>query len=113
MDKLDKAIADFEDENLDLTLGERVSQLRDALMWNAFKAMQKIKKNGASSPISQEEEYKHTECMRYFKELEKMYISEIKFNKATGAPPDHVGYDFIRKIKEMKSSIGDIVQGTQ
>ena len=115
MDKLDRAIANFEDETIDMTLGERVGELRNALMWNAFAAMKKIKKYGAKSPISEEEDYKQVESMKWFREIEKMYFSELKLNKALGKTQDQAvaANDFIKQIKEMKSCIGDIVQTTQ
>ena len=108
-DKLDEAIADFEDETLDLTLGERISGLRQALLWNSYRAIQRIKKHGSKHPISEEEEYKQIECMKHFKDIERMYISEMKVNKIMGKSDDVMNNEFLKKIKEMKSSIGDIV----
>lgn len=110
MDRLDHAIAQFEDETLPLSLGERVSLLRNALLLNAFQSIQRIKKHGTKSPISAEEEYKQVECMKHFKIIESMYNSEMKANKASGKTGDAVTSDFMKQIKEMKSSIGDIIQ---
>lgn len=48
-DRIDKAIEDFEDETSDLTMGERISNVRSALIWealNRFKAIQKLGKKG-------------------------------------------------------------------
>ena len=109
-DKLDEAIAQFEDETLDITLDERVSGLRQALLWNAFHAIKRIKKYGTKHPISEEEEYKQIECMKHFKEIEKMYIAQIKSNKLVGKSDDTMNNDFLKKIKEMKGSMGDIVR---
>ena len=109
-DKLDEAIAEFEDETLDLTLGERISGLRQALLWNSYHAIKRIKKFGTKHPISEEEEYKQIECMRHFKDIEKMYTSEVKANKLLGKSDDAMNNDFLKKIKEMKSSIGEIVR---
>lgn len=108
MDKLDLAIAAFEDESSDLTLGERVSILRDALMWNAFHALKRIKKLGTKSPISAEEEFKQIECMKHFKEIEKMYTSTVKMNKLMGKSDDKMNNDFLKVVKEMKSTMGEI-----
>jgi hypothetical protein len=108
-DKLDEAIAEFEDETLDLTLGERISGLRQALLWNSYHAIKRIKKFGSKHPISEEEEYKQIECMRHFKDIEKMYTSEVKANKLLGKSDDVINNAFLKKIKEMKSSIGDII----
>jgi uncharacterized protein YktA (UPF0223 family) len=109
-DKLDEAIAEFEDETLDLTLGERISGLRQALLWNSYHAIKRIKKFGSKHPISEEEEYKQIECMRHFKDIEKMYTSEVKANKLLGKPDDVMNVDFLKKIKEMKGSMGEIVR---
>lgn len=110
MDKLDIAIAAFEDESSDLTLGERVSILRDALMWNAFHTLKRIKKHGTKSPISEDEEYKQIECMKHFREIEKMYTSTVKMNKLLNKSEDKVNDDFLKAIKEMKGSMGTIVR---
>lgn len=109
-DKLDEAIAAFEDETLELTLGERISGLRQALLWNSYHAIKRIKRFGTKHPISEEEDYKQVECMRHFKDIEKMYTSEVKANKLLGKSDDAMNNDFLKKIKEMKSSIGDIVR---
>lgn len=110
MDKLDVAIAAFEDESSDLTLGERVSILRDALMWNAFNTLKRIKKHGTKSPISEDEEYKQIECMKHFREIEKMYTSTVKMNKLTGKSEDKMNDEFMQAVRNMKSTMGDIEQ---
>lgn len=109
MDRLDEAIAHFADETLDLTLGERISLLRDALMWNAYQALARIKKHGTKNPLSEEEEYKQEECMKHFKIMEKMYESQIKANKMSGKTQESMKMEFMNQIKEIKSSIGDII----
>lgn len=109
MNKLDKAIEIFEDETLDLTLGERISLLREALMWNAHAAMKRINKNGLKDQLSAEEDYKQTECVKWFKELEKLYNAQLKTNKLSGKSNDNMDKDFLKKIKEQKSSIGDVI----
>lgn len=111
-DKLDAAIEVFQNEDLDLNLGERVCLLRDALLWNAFTMMQRAKKQGTKGKVSEEDEFKHMECMRLFKDIEKMYYSEIKMNKASGKASEASGSDFMQRIKKQKSSIGDIVVST-
>lgn len=110
MDKLDLAIAAFEDENEKITLGERVSILRDALMWNAFHALKRVKKHGKKSPISEEEEFKQIECMKHFKEIEKMYTSKVKMDKLMGKSDDKVNDEFLKALREMKSSLQPIVR---
>lgn len=113
MNRLDRAIRDFEDENSELSLGERISAIREALMWNAHEAMKRINQFGKKDPISEEEDYKQTECMRWFKELEKLYNSQIKMNKILGKKENSIDQDFIHKIKGMKGSIGEIVREIQ
>ncbi len=108
-DRLDIAIEQFEDESLDLTLGERVSILRQALTLNAFEALKRVKKHGSRSVISEEEEYKQVECMKHFKVIENMYACEIKMSKLTGKTADRMNNDFLNAIKEMKSSIGPVI----
>ena len=110
MDRLDRAIAEFEDETSTLTIGERVSLLRMALFWNSFDAIKKIKKYGKKHPISEDEDYKQIECMRQFKDIEKMYYSEVKTNKLLGKNEGKVNDDFLKAIRSMKSSIGAIVR---
>ena len=44
IDRLDAAIVAFEDEQSELTLGERISILREALMINAFEVLKRVKK---------------------------------------------------------------------
>lgn len=109
MDKLDQALAQFDDETLDITLGERISGLRQALMWNAFRTMQRVKKSGTKDPISEEEQYKQEECMKHFKIIETMYNSELKANKAAGISTEKMNSQMLQKIKDMKSSLGSII----
>lgn len=110
MDRLDKAIRDFEDEELDLTMGERISNLRSALTWAAFDRLKKINKSGTKSAESEELEFKQIECLKQFKLIDQMYTSQLRHNKLSGkALDDGMGKDFLKHLKEMKSSIGDIV----
>lgn len=108
-DRLDIAIEQFEDESLDLTLGERVSILRQALTLNAFEALKRVKKHGSKSVISEEEEYKQVECMKHFKVIEQMYACEIKMSKLTGKTSDRMTSEFMDAIKKMKGSVGEII----
>lgn len=106
--RLDKAIADFEDESLDISLGERVSRLRSALMYNAYEALKRVgKSEDKNRPFDEDD---HLSRMKYFKDIEKMYISEIKMNKLLGKSEDQVNKEFLKRIKEEKSSMGDIVR---
>jgi hypothetical protein len=107
--RLDRAIEQFEDETLDISMGERISGLRNALMWDAYrklKAIGKAKKMGEKI----EEDADHIDRMKYFKDIEKMYISELKMNKITGKSNDNMDKEFLKRIKEEKGSIGDIVR---
>jgi len=48
--------------------------------------------------------------MKYFKDIERMYTSEVRNNKLSGKSNDIMNKEFLTKIKEMKGSIGDIVR---
>jgi hypothetical protein len=107
--RLDRAIEQFEDETLDISMGERISGLRNALMWDAYR---KLKAIGKAKKIGEkiEEDADHIDRMKYFKDIEKMYISELKMNKITGKSNDNMDKEFLKRIKEEKGSIGDIVR---
>ena len=106
---LDRAISQFEDESLDLSMGERISILRNALMWDAYHKLKKIGKAKAKGEKI-EEDQDHIDRMKYFKDIEKMYISELKMNKITGKANDNMDKEFLKRIKEEKGSIGEIVR---
>lgn len=112
MDRLDKAIADFEDETLDLTMGDRITNLRSALALVAFERLKRVQKFGKKINKECEElEFKQVECQKMFKVIENMYYSQLKQNKILGkAQNDGMDKEFLKKIKEQKSSIGDIVR---
>lgn len=111
MNRLDRAIQDFEDENSDLTLGERISNLRTALTWAAFERMKKIHQLGTKAEQSAEEDYKQTECQKKFKTIEHMYNSQMKQNKLMGKSQEaDLDKEWIRKLKESDSSLGSIVR---
>ena len=109
MNRLDKAIEDFEDENSTLTLGERIAGLGEALMWNSFESIKMVNKHGSKSEINEEEEYKQEKCMKLFKELEKMYLSKLKSNKIEGKSDDNLHREWIQKMKQSQGSLGSIV----
>lgn len=107
--RLDNAIAEFEDETLDLTLAERISGLRKALMWNAFMGLKRLgskKRQG----ILVEEDQNHIECMKFLNQIEKMYLAEFRMNKISGKSIENMDKEFLKKIKEEKGSIGSIVR---
>lgn len=107
--RLSRAIADFENEDLDISLGERVSRLRSALMYDAYEALKRIGK-AKNKREAEAKEVDHLERMKYFKDIEKMFISEIRMNKLLGKSEDQMNKDFLRRIKEEKGSLGDIVR---
>jgi len=111
VNRLDKAIEDFEDETLDLDLAERISNLRDALTWAAFDRLKTIQKFGLKSAESEELEFKQIECMKQYKIIDQLHRSQLQQNKALGkAQNDGMdSKDMLRKIKDMKSSMGEIV----
>ena len=111
MNRLDRAIADFEDETLDITMGERISNLRSALTWAAFERLKRIHKLGKKSAESEDLDFKQIECQKQFKLIDQMYQSQIRQNKLTGkAQDDGMDKDWLKKIKEQKGSMGDIVR---
>ena len=111
MDRLDRAIRDFEDETLDIEMGERISNLRSALTWAAFERLKRIHKYGLKSPESAELDFKQTECQKQFKLIDQMYMSQLRHNKMTGkAMNDGMDKEWLKKIKESDSSLGSIVR---
>lgn len=112
MNRLDKAIFDFEDETLDLSLGDRISNLRSALQWSAFERIKRINELGTKAEESAELDFKQTESQKLFKIIENMYYSQLRQNKMLGKAQDEgmSSKDFLQKIKSEKSSMGDIVR---
>ncbi len=108
-DRIDKAIEAFEDETSDLTMGERISNLRMALTWSAFDRIKRIQQLGTKAPESAELEYKQVESQKQFKIIEMMYNSQLRHNKLSGkANEDGMDKDWLRKIKE-SNTLGSIV----
>lgn len=112
-DKLDEAIAAFEDESSDIPFSERFSRLRWAWMDNAFQTMMYIKKNGAKNPISDNKRYVQEEGIKQFGIMEKMYNLELKAGEKKGKKQEDIDTEWLKEVKKMKSSIGDIVRTTQ
>lgn len=112
-DKLDDAIAAFEDESSEIPFSERFSRLRWAWMDNAFQTMMYIKKNGAKNPISDNKRYVQEEGIKQFGIMEKMYNLELKAGEKKGKKQEDIDTEWLKEVKKMKSSIGDIVRTTQ
>lgn len=111
MNRLDRAIADFEDETLDLTMGERIFNLRDALTWAAFERLKRIHKLGTKAKESEELDFKQIECQKQFKLIDQLYTSQIRHNKLLGkAQEEGMDKDFLKRLKESHSSLGSIVR---
>lgn len=112
MNRLDRAILDFEDETLDLDMGERVCMLRTALTWAAYDRMKRIHKHGLKSEESKDLDFKQTECQKLFRIIENMYYSQLKQNKMLGKAQDDgmKAKDFLMRIKNEKSSMSEIVR---
>lgn len=109
-DKLDKAIAEFEDEESGVPFSERFDNLRSAFLWNAFEAIKRIKKHGIKSPISAEEEYKQVEGMKQFRIIERIYESQLKSAKLAGKNSEDIDKEYLKKIKDMKNTLSPIVR---
>lgn len=107
-EKLSQAMLDFEDSESNLSFSERLSNLRKALIWNQFEMMKKIMAHGIK--ISVEEEYIQEQSMKHFNNLEKMHAAEIKANKDLGKSDQEIEDGWMKKIHEMKSSVGSIVR---
>jgi hypothetical protein len=113
MDKLDNAIAAFEDENSELPFSERFSMLRWAWLDNAFDTMKFIKKKGIKNPVSEDATYIQEQGIKQFSLMEKMYNMELKAGEKKGKKQEDIDTDWLKEIKKSKSSIGDIVRVTQ
>ena len=111
MNRLDRAILDFEDETLDLDMGERVCMLRTALTWAAYDRMKRIHKHGLKSEESKDLDFKQTECQKLFRIIENMYYSQLKQNKMLGKAQDDgmKAKDFLMRIKNQTGSLADII----
>ncbi len=109
-DKLDLAIEEFYNEESGLTISEKISNLRNAYMWTSLNTMKRIKQFGTKSPISAEEEYKQTEGVKQFKIFEKMYESELKSAKLQGKKTEDLDTNWLKDIKNAKSTIGSIIR---
>ena len=108
MSRLDKAIADFEDETLELSLGERISGLRQALLFVQF---EKIKSVNSRAKVLAEDDERVIEITKWFKELEKLYTLQLRMNKITGKSEDSKSdNEWLKKYKESNSSLGSIVR---
>ena len=122
-DKLDKAIADFEDESLDLSLGERITSLRSALTKAAIDVMKKkfkveqmrgttLKEEMTALTFVKEEQAKVNDCFKMLSIIERLFKSQVAQNKmlGKGSEAGMASADFLKKIKEETGSMGDIVR---
>lgn len=110
MDRLDQAVSDFEDENSETSLSERISNLRHALMWESFSQL-KNSISGKVTPDSEQKEIRHVTCMKYFFDIEKLYLSDIKANKVLGKTTESLDSDFLERIKGQKGgALSEVVQ---
>jgi hypothetical protein len=110
MDKLDNAIAAFEDENSELPFSERFSMLRWAWLDNAFDTMKFIKKKGIKDPVSENARYIQEEGIKQFSLMEKMYNMELKAGEKSSKNQDDVDAEWLNRIKRSPSSMGSIVR---
>lgn len=108
MDKLDIAIAAFEDEESKLSYGERVMNLNAALSWLAFKRLKRVHKEGVKAKQLEDDEYKMVESQAMYKIIYNLYLAQVKQNKLTGKSEDKMNDDFLKAIKDMKGSMGAI-----
>lgn len=109
-DKLDNAIAAFEDENSDTPFSERFSQMRWGWLDNAYDTMKYIKKNGIKNPISENKRYIQEEGIKQFSIMEKMYNLELKAGEKKGKKQEDIESEWMKEVRKMKSSMGSIVR---
>lgn len=110
VDKLKRAIELFEDETSDMTFSQRISELRNAFMWNVFYTIKKIKKYGKKADISEDAIYIQEEGIKQFHLLEKLYFAELKAAARTGKSEKDVDQEWLKRIRESPSSLGSIVR---
>lgn len=110
IERLIRAIDDFEDESLDLTLSDRIANIRNALMWAAFEGLKSISKLEEKNDEVEVFEFQQEASMKQFKIMEKLYESQIKTNKLLGKKDDKINSDFLQALKGMKSSLSPIVR---
>jgi hypothetical protein len=106
-DRLDIAIDNFFDEQSDLSLSQRMNELRNAFMWNAGRLLKKI---GKKEKISEPEEYRHIEGMKFLAQMEKVYNSQLRAAKAEGKTTDQMDKEWLKEIKIKASTISPIVR---
>lgn len=107
-----KAISEFENEESKVPFSERVSNIRNALIWGSFTGIKMTQKYGANNPEREKQMEKHAEYMRYFAEIEKLYASELRANRISGKTNDSgMNSAFLKKIKSQNNStVGSVVR---
>lgn len=112
MDKLDKAIAEFEDESSDVPFSERITMMGRAWSDNALETMKFIKKNGIKNPVSEDKRYIQEEGIKQFAIMVKMYNLELKVATQSGKKASDIDSEWLQRIKKKESSVGNIVRTT-
>lgn len=107
-----KAINEFENENSKTPFSEKLSNIRNALIWGSFTGIKMTQKYGANNMEREKQMEKHSEYMRYFAEIEKMYASELRANKISGRNNEAgMNSAFLKRIKNMtQSTVGSVVR---
>lgn len=108
--KLTSAMEIFSDETLQLSFAERLNIIRQALITYTADHLGKVAAEGNKHKVSDNEEYVVKQFHKHLKTMEQLHNAQIKANKALGKNATDTDMDWLKAIKDSKSSIGSIFQ---
>ena len=109
MNRLEKAIEDFSNDESTEGLGARIEEIRNAIMWQNLDYM---KRSVKGKPVSEEDQEKLDNIQKWFSGIEKLYANGRKMSKLKGESINKMDIDFLDEIKKMKNAAGEVVRQT-
>jgi hypothetical protein len=105
--KAEKEVDEFMDSLEGLTLEQQIDALGQEILANAFVTIRKVRRYGKKSTIKEQEV--QAELQTQFKYIQSTYLSLKKMNRVQANPGNNFEENLLEKIKQKKSSIGNIV----
>jgi hypothetical protein len=105
---IDRLLAEIEDDASGLSLEERFDKLLQQLLAVQFVIIERQRKTG--KPVEEHEQIWINDSMKFMKNIEKLFSMAKKYNRISTKPNANFEQQTISTIKELKSSLGDIVR---
>lgn len=109
--KVNQALDEISNEESEMTVEKNFDNLCQEILSQSYQICIKAKKKGTK--IEEDEDYRQIQMVKQVRIISSIYAMLKRNGRISTKPNEHFDEQLLAKIKEQKSTIGDIVVSTK